>query len=785
MTEIAPETVDDAYTESHRQRRASTSPSTAPSSRRRHPREARGQGRRRRQQARPAARVGRDLRPSEATVDARRTRRSRSATSCTPRRTTRRPRSRATSRPTIRPGRRPSSTPTPRTPSSRRTSRCSTRSRARRATRRAPAAPTGTGGELTPTSAPTAAIVEAFSEPILDAEAEDGQLLAADQDRVRLARHPGHVPRAGRWPRSRPRSTAAPTSPRSPATTPRARRPATAATSAGSPRASSTMRLTDGDLRDGGRQDIGRRRGRGRRPVPVQGRRRGDADAGGSPARGDPRDGVLRLVHAEEGRRRRSSASPGDHGTRPRRRRPCSTRSSAEARLRWGLDPAAGLQVIAAERLVATPLEPSRPVLIVPLAMLRPGGARAGCGRRPRGRCRAATGRRRATPLELLAPALSRGPPGGPVRGARRRRRSARSSDADLGAPLYLAPVAPEAAVAGPVGDARGSATGCARPTAARGTASRPTQSLRKHLLEEAYEVYDALEGGATPALAGELGDLLLQIVLHAQLPPRRASSTWPTSRRRSPPRSSAATRTSSATPRRATASRREPPVGADQGRRASARPPTGPGRPPSRRAPSTASAGSLPALAASQEMQERAATSATTGRRSTASSTRSPRRPRSCATPRATDAERREEFGDLLFVLVNVARKHGIDAEAAAARRPTPSSGAASAASSGRRPTSGVALRDLDFAALDDAVGCAPRQRRRSDDMTHRAIGRPASAPTAAARRAAPGQLHARRPEVGRGLVPHPRRRHRRCCARPRSRTASRPTSAARAPAG
>src|SRR5439155_5992371 len=42
--------------------------------------------------------------------------------------------------------------------------------------------------------------------------------------------------------------------------------------------------------------------------------------------------------------------------------------------------------------------------------------------------------------------------------------------------------------------------------------------SLRKHLLEEAYEVYDALESGATPELASELGDLWLQIVLHAQL---------------------------------------------------------------------------------------------------------------------------------------------------------------------------------------------------------------------------------------------------------------------------
>jgi NTP pyrophosphatase (non-canonical NTP hydrolase) len=41
-------------------------------------------------------------------------------------------------------------------------------------------------------------------------------------------------------------------------------------------------------------------------------------------------------------------------------------------------------------------------------------------------------------------------------------------------------------------------------------------QSLRKYLLEEAHEVYDALEAGSTPELAGELGDLLLQVVLHA-----------------------------------------------------------------------------------------------------------------------------------------------------------------------------------------------------------------------------------------------------------------------------
>ena len=43
----------------------------------------------------------------------------------------------------------------------------------------------------------------------------------------------------------------------------------------------------------------------------------------------------------------------------------------AEARLRWGLDPGDGLQVVAGESLVGVPLEASRPLLIVPLATLR------------------------------------------------------------------------------------------------------------------------------------------------------------------------------------------------------------------------------------------------------------------------------------------------------------------------------------------------------------------------------------------------------------------------------
>src|SRR6185369_12794255 len=42
--------------------------------------------------------------------------------------------------------------------------------------------------------------------------------------------------------------------------------------------------------------------------------------------------------------------------------------------------------------------------------------------------------------------------------------------------------------------------------------------TLRPYLLEEAYEVLDAIERGDPDALRDELGDLLLQVVFHAEL---------------------------------------------------------------------------------------------------------------------------------------------------------------------------------------------------------------------------------------------------------------------------
>ena len=48
--------------------------------------------------------------------------------------------------------------------------------------------------------------------------------------------------------------------------------------------------------------------------------------------------------------------------------------------------------------------------------------------------------------------------------------------------------------------------------------AEQTHQSLAVHLLEEAYETLDAIDSGSMPDLEEELGDLLLQVVFHAEI---------------------------------------------------------------------------------------------------------------------------------------------------------------------------------------------------------------------------------------------------------------------------
>ena len=50
------------------------------------------------------------------------------------------------------------------------------------------------------------------------------------------------------------------------------------------------------------------------------------------------------------------------------------------------------------------------------------------------------------------------------------------------------------------------------------GTGSRPHQSIRRNMLEEAYEAVEAIDEEDPEHLKEELGDVLLQVVFHARM---------------------------------------------------------------------------------------------------------------------------------------------------------------------------------------------------------------------------------------------------------------------------
>ncbi len=284
----------------------------------------------------------------------------------------------------------------------------------------------------------------------------------------------------------------------------------------------------------------------------------------------------------------------------------------AEARLRWRLDPVAGIGVVVAERLVATPIEPSQPVFLVPASRMKisledvahpaPLPGRHGPGG--------------TDPLAVLLrlypadhPVGRFGVPDGTTIGG--------LVAGDLAMPLYLAPVAPVADSASPWGMPWIS-NRLRAPDGCPWDREQTHESLRSHLLEEAYEVYDALEHGATPGLAGELGDLLLQVVLHAQLAAEAGvfdmTDVW----------AAIATKIVRRHPHVFGESRREPrPTSTASGR--GSRPPSGPRprtrpAPSRRRAPWTASAAPCPRSPPARRCRSGPPTSATTGRPSTAS---------------------------------------------------------------------------------------------------------------------------------------------------------------------
>jgi tetrapyrrole methylase family protein/MazG family protein len=365
----------------------------------------------------------------------------------------------------------------------------------------------------------------------------------------------------------------------------------------------------------------------------------------------------------------------------------------AEARLRWGLDPADGMAVIPAERLVGLPLEPTRPVVIVPLAALRAPHPAAPAtplpGRHgPDGDDPIAV-LRRLYPADHLVGRF--GTPDGTTVGA--------LSATDLAGPLYLGPVVPEVAFASPWGMPWIS-NRLRAPDGCPWDREQTHESLRNHLLEEAYEVYDALADGATPALAGELGDLWLQVVLHAQLAAEagifdladvQAAIASKIVRRHPHVFGDAEARTATDVNRQWERIKQ-----AERAAEASTREGT--------TLPKSALDGisrSLPALAASQEMQERAAHigydwPSVDGVLAKVDEELAELAEASSAAARA------EEVGDLLMVLVNLARHHGVDAEAAlrgANGKFRLRFGIVERLAAAR----GMALRDLSFPELDE----------------------------------------------------------------------------------
>jgi MazG family protein len=286
-------------------------------------------------------------------------------------------------------------------------------------------------------------------------------------------------------------------------------------------------------------------------------------------------------------------------------------------------------------------------------------------------------------------------------------------AETDLAGPLYLAPVAPELAGASPWGMPWIS-NRLRAPDGCPWDREQTHESLRNHLLEEAYEVYDALAGGATPDLAAELGDLWLQVVLHAQLAAEagvfdladvQAAIASKIVRRHPHVFGDAEARTATDVNRqweRIKQAERAAEAVAEAEAAAAASATSGTERRP---AAATRSAldgvsRSMPALAASQEMQERAAHLGYDWPSVEGILAKVAEELGELAAAEGS-AARAEELGDLLMVVVNLARHHDVEAEAAlrGANEKFRARFGIVERLAGER---GVALRDLSFGELD-----------------------------------------------------------------------------------
>ncbi len=170
-----------------------------------------------------------------------------------------------------------------------------------------------------------------------------------------------------------------------------------------------------------------------------------------------------------------------------------------------GLDPALGVQVVSGRRLASIAFDPSLPLVLLAeddagdLPPILP-------GRHARHEAR-----------EVLLSLYPRDHPVRPLPGGAPRPLESLSS-AELSNADWLVPALDALDnLASPHGMAAISAR-LRAPDGCPWDRRQTHASLRPFVLEEAYETVDAIEGGAPEDLAEELGDLFLQIILHAQL---------------------------------------------------------------------------------------------------------------------------------------------------------------------------------------------------------------------------------------------------------------------------
>jgi tetrapyrrole methylase family protein / MazG family protein len=174
-----------------------------------------------------------------------------------------------------------------------------------------------------------------------------------------------------------------------------------------------------------------------------------------------------------------------------------------------GLDPADGVQVVSAGALAAVPFDPAIPLLVLH------GGEPA--------RATAAGRHARQGPVAVLralypAAHVAIRLPGGDERSI------ATLDDETLaGSDWVIAPLDPVDNLASPHGMAAISAR-LRAPDGCPWDRRQTHLTLRPYLLEEAYETVDAIEHGTPADLAEELGDLLLQVILHAQFAAEEAA---------------------------------------------------------------------------------------------------------------------------------------------------------------------------------------------------------------------------------------------------------------------